>query len=58
MKKILSMILAAVLLISSLALLTACADEPEAQKLVCGVTIFANMNEKDESGFSNRRALW
>lgn len=58
MKKILALILAALMAVLCL---VACNDEPEnneevnengetVETLTCGVTIFANMNEKDENG--------
>ena len=46
MKKILSLALAAVMLFGALLAFTACDDNT----LTCGVTIFENMNEKDENG--------
>ena len=52
MKKFLSIILAAVLCLSLAACTTQNAnnDEAKAETLVCGVTIFENMNELDENG--------
>ena len=49
MKKILSTALAAVMLASSAFALTSCGGA-EDNTLTCGVTIFENMNEKDENG--------
>ena len=46
MKKILSLALAALMLVSALFAFTACGES----KLVCGVTIFEKMNEKDANG--------
>ena len=47
MKKLLSLILATLMLLGCVAAFSACADE---ETLVCGVTIFENMNEKDANG--------
>ncbi len=47
MKKILALALALILLISSTLILSSCAED---DVLVCGVTIFENMNEKDANG--------
>ena len=51
MKKILSLTLALVMLMSALFIMSSC-DKKEDEKdvLVCGVTIFENMNEKDANG--------
>ena len=49
MKKILSLVLAAVMLASAAFALTSCGGAAD-DTLVCGVTIFENMNEKDENG--------
>ena len=46
MKKFLALALAAIMLVSALFAFTACGEDT----LVCGVTIFENMNEKDENG--------
>jgi len=48
MKKALSLILATLMLVSASFLFTSCSDKSDT--LVCGVTIFKNMNEKDENG--------
>jgi len=48
MKKLLSIVLAGLMLASASIGLTSCAKEDDT--LVCGVTIFENMNEKDENG--------
>ena len=54
MKKILCLVLALVMMAGATLAFTACKEEeaPEAtdNTLVCGVTIFANMNEQDENG--------
>ena len=48
MKKLLTVLLAAIMLVCCFA---ACGDKEEAKDtLVCGVTIFENMNEQDENG--------
>ena len=47
MKKILAMALAVVMLIGCVAAFASCAND---DTLVCGVTIFEKMNEKDENG--------
>ena len=47
MKKILSLALALLMLVSATLVMSSCAKE---DTLVCGVTIFENMNEKDENG--------
>lgn len=49
MKKILAMIMAAVMLFSAVMMMQSCGKDEE-DVLVCGVTIFTNMNEKDENG--------
>ncbi len=46
MKRIIAIVLAALMCV---AIFASCAKEEE-NKLVCGVTIFENMNEKDENG--------
>ena len=46
MKKLFSLVLAMLMLIGCVAAFSSCAEE----KLVCGVTIFENMNEKDANG--------
>ena len=48
MKKILSLVLVLVMLMSTALFTTSCAKKDDV--LVCGVTIFENMNEKDENG--------
>lgn len=50
MKKLISFVLALALSLSTLCLLTGCLAPDEEETLVCGVTIFENMNEKDEKG--------
>ena len=47
MKKIFSLILAAAMICSAMLIFSSCGDE---NTLVCGVTIFENMNEKDANG--------
>lgn len=47
MKKIISIILALTMTLSALFMLASCGKD---NTLVCGVTIFDNMNEKDENG--------
>lgn len=47
MKKLLSLILATLMLLGCVAAFSSCGGN---EKLVCGVTIFENMNEKDENG--------
>ena len=49
MKKIISLVLAAALMLTALFAFTGCAQEDDGV-LVCGVTIFENMNEQDENG--------
>ena len=49
MKKILALALAILMLLSTSLIATSCKDD-DADTLVCGVTIFENMNEKDENG--------
>ena len=49
MKKIISLVLAAALMLAALFAFTGCAEEDDGV-LTCGVTIFENMNEKDENG--------
>ena len=48
MKKIISLVLAAALMLTALFAFTGCAKEDNV--LVCGVTPFPNMNEQDENG--------
>lgn len=48
MKKFLSILMAAVMILSAMTMLASCGKEDDT--LVCGVTIFENMNEKDENG--------
>lgn len=48
MKKTLSLIMALVVIIATVFAFASCSKEDN--KLVCGVTIFENMNEKDENG--------
>ena len=59
MKKILSLVLVLVMLMSTALLMTSCKEEDDTNKdngqdetpvLVCGVTIFEKMNEKDANG--------
>ena len=50
MKKLISLVLALALSLSTLCLLTGCFAPSDEETLVCGVTIFENMNEKDENG--------
>lgn len=54
MKKALSLILSTIMLVSAPFLFSSCAEKKdnaeEKEKLVCGVTIFEKMNEKDENG--------
>jgi polar amino acid transport system substrate-binding protein len=49
MKKIISLVLAAALMLTALFAFTGCANEDDGV-LTCGVTIFDNMNELDENG--------
>ncbi len=49
MKKILSLALALLMLVGTLFCFVSCNGD-DANTLVCGVTIFENMNEKDENG--------
>lgn len=48
MKKLISVVLAVLMLASCMTMFASCGAEEDA--LVCGVTIFENMNEKDENG--------
>ena len=48
MKKIISLVLVAALMLTALFAFTSCSKEDNV--LTCGVTIFENMNEKDENG--------
>ena len=48
MKKIISLVLAAALMLTALFAFTGCVKDDNV--LVCGVTIFDNMNEQDENG--------
>ena len=48
MKKIISLVLAAALMLTALFAFTGCAKEDNV--LVCGVTPFVGMNEQDENG--------
>ena len=50
MKKILSLTLAVLMLLTLTLTFASCGDKAEDNTLVCGVTIFENMNEKDENG--------
>ncbi len=50
MKKILSLTLAVLMLLSLTFAFASCGDKDETPTLVCGVTIFENMNEKDADG--------
>ncbi len=50
MKKILSLTLALIMIMSTLFCFAGCGDKADDNTLVCGVTIFENMNEKDENG--------
>ena len=50
MKKILSLTLALIMVMSALFCFASCGDKADDNTLVCGVTIFENMNEKDENG--------
>ena len=54
MKKILCLVLALVMMTGSMLAFSACSEEEPTETadntLVCGVTIFANMNEQDENG--------
>ena len=50
MKKILALTLAVLMLLSLTFAFASCGDKEETPTLVCGVTIFENMNEKDENG--------
>ena len=47
MKRILSLMLALAIMLASAFTLVGCGDD---NTLTCGVTIFANMNEKDADG--------
>ena len=47
MKKIISIILALTMTVGALFTLASCGKD---DTLVCGVTVFDNMNEKDENG--------
>lgn len=49
MKKIISLVLAAALMLTALFAFTGCAEEDDGV-LTCGVTPFDNMNEQDENG--------
>ena len=49
MKKILSLTLALIMVMSALFCFASCGEKDD-NTLVCGVTIFENMNEKDENG--------
>jgi polar amino acid transport system substrate-binding protein len=49
MKKIISLVLAAALMLTALFAFTGCAGKDDGV-LVCGVTLFENMNEQDENG--------
>ena len=50
MKKILSLTLAVLMLLSLTFAFASCGDKEETPTLVCGVTIFEKMNEKDADG--------
>ncbi len=50
MKKILSLTLALIMIMSAIFCFASCGGEADTDTLVCGVTIFENMNEKDENG--------
>ena len=50
MKKILSLTLALLMLLSLTLSFSACGDQKTDNTLTCGVTIFENMNEQDENG--------
>ena len=48
MKKLLAIILALVMTVGAVFTMSSCAQDDDT--LVCGVTIFENMNEQDENG--------
>lgn len=50
MKKVLSLVMALMLMVGALAAFSSCAKEEETKTLVCGVTIFEKMNEQNEDG--------
>ena len=50
MKKIISLALALIMMLGCIATFAACQQPEEDDTLVCGVTIFENMNEKDANG--------
>ena len=50
MKKILSLTLALIMVMSAFFCFAGCTPDKDDNTLVCGVTIFENMNEKDENG--------
>ena len=47
MKRIISLLLVAAIMVASAFMLVSCGED---DTLTCGVTIFANMNEKDADG--------
>ena len=57
MKKILSLTLALIMIMSAIFCFASCGGEADDNTLVCGVTIFENMNEKDMSDIL-REALY
>ena len=50
MKKIISLALALIMMLGCIATFAACQQPEKDDTLVCGVTIFENMNEKDANG--------
>lgn len=50
MKKVLSLVMALMLMVSAVAAFSSCAKEEADNTLVCGVTIFEKMNEQNEDG--------
>ncbi|MBQ7826894.1 MAG: transporter substrate-binding domain-containing protein, partial [Clostridia bacterium] len=50
MKKVLSLVMALMMMVGALAAFSSCAKEEADNTLVCGVTIIKNMNEQNEDG--------